>query len=333
MMGKRYGTRNKLQNNYIYSGRFGIDVLSTIPFDYVGGPELLAIMGLLKLTRLRRISTIIARLNVNEQIKALIKMAQLTFYLFLVIHIVGCIWFWVAKQNEEWIPPYDFIVLPQGTNLYNENIFYQYWSSIYNSIIMLASNELGPRTPFEYIFISIMMIAGALINANIFGEMAVLVQVMTKKQAKFQEQVDTANTAMKNLDIGKDVQLEVKNYFLFTQVTLDEQQELEKFLGFLSPSLKLEVTIHIFADLMKKKLLANQPKADQTIRFLVMKLVTILSVPEDFFFRQDDESDDMYFIAKGECQVSMKDYKRREHENIRILRPGDHFGEISLIYG
>ena len=198
---------------------------------------------------------------------------------------------------------------------------------------MLASNELGPRTPFEYIFISIMMIAGALINANIFGEMAVLVQVMTKKQAKFQEQVDTANTAMKNLDIGKDVQLEVKNYFLFTQVTLDEQQELEKFLGFLSPSLKLEVTIHIFADLMKKKLLANQPKADQTIRFLVMKLVTILSVPEDFFFRQDDESDDMYFIAKGECQVSMKDYKRREHENIRILRPGDHFGEISLIYG
>jgi len=161
----------------------------------------------------------------------------------------------------------------------------------------------------------------------------VLVQVMTKKQAKFQEQVDTANTAMKNLAIGKDVQLEVKNYFLFTQVTLDEQQELEKFLGFLSPSLKLEVTIHIFADLMKKKLLANQPKADQTIRFLVMKLVTILSVPEDFFFRQDDESDDMYFIAKGECQVSMKDYKRREHENIRILRPGDHFGEISLIYG
>ena len=198
---------------------------------------------------------------------------------------------------------------------------------------MLASNELGPRTPFEYFFISIMMIAGALINANIFGEMAVLAQVMTKKQVKFQEQVDTANTAMKNLDIGPEIQQEVKDYFLFTQVTLDEQQELEIFLGLLSPSLKLEVTIHIFANLMKKKLLSGQSKVNQTIRFLVMKLVTVLSVPEDYFFRQDDESTDMYFIAKGECTVTIKDYKRREHKSFKVLKPGDHFGEISLIYG
>jgi len=197
---------------------------------------------------------------------------------------------------------------------------------------MLASNELGPRTPAEYLFVSVMMIVGALIMANIFGEMAVLAQVMTKKQVKFQEQIDTANTAMKNLVIGPEVQQEVRNYFLFTQVTLDEQQELEKFLELLSPSLKLEVTIHIFAKLMKKKLFSNQhSKVDQTIRMLVSKLETVLSVPEAIF-RQDDDSNDMYFIAKGECEVR-RDYKRRDHEKIRTLRPGDHFGEISLIYG
>jgi CRP-like cAMP-binding protein len=240
----------------------------------------------------------------------------------------------VVRQDKKWIPPFDFIVLPPGnTNLYNEDIIYQYWASIYNSIIMLASNELGPRTQVEYIFVSVMMIAGALINANIFGEMAVLASVMTKKQVKFQEQVDTANTAMKNLAIGRDVQEEVRDYFLFTQVTLDEQQELEKFLGLLSPSLKLEVTIHIFAQLMKNKLLAGQSKVDQTIRFLVMKLVTVLSVPEDVFFRQDEESNDMYFIAKGECMVSIRDNNKKEHKNFKILRPGDHFGELSLIYG
>jgi hypothetical protein len=78
-----------IAKNYIYGGSFLIDVLSTIPFDYFGGPELLAMLGLLKMTRLARISTIISRLNFNETIKALIKMAQLTFYLFLVIHING----------------------------------------------------------------------------------------------------------------------------------------------------------------------------------------------------------------------------------------------------
>jgi CRP-like cAMP-binding protein len=331
--GQEIWDKKQIAKSYIYEGMFMVDVISTIPFDYFGGPELLAMLGLMKLARLGRISIIIARLNVNEQIKALIKMGQLTFYLYLVIHILGCIWFWIVKQNKKWIPPFDFIVLPPGTSIYTEGIVFQYWASIYNAIIMLASNEIGPRTEFEYFFVSVMMIAGALINANIFGEMAVLAQVMTKKQVKFQEQVDTANTAMKNLDIGTDVQQEVRDYFLFTQVTLDEQQELEKFLLMLSPSLKLEVIVHIFAKLMKKKLLAHQSKADQTIRFLVMKLVTVLSVPEDIFFRQDDESNDMYFIAKGECTVNVRDYKKREHKNFKILKPGDHFGEISLIYG
>lgn len=332
--GQEIWDRKQIAKSYIYEGMFFVDVISTIPFDYFGGPELLAMLGLMKLARLGRISTIIARLNVNEQIKALIKMGQLTFYLYLVIHITGCIWFWVVRQRKEWLPPFDFINLPPGyTALYNNDIVFQYWASIYNAIIMLASNELGPRTEFEYFYVSFVMMAGALIFAHIFGEMAVLAQVMTKKQVKFQEQVDTANTAMKNLDIGPDVQQEVRDYFLFTQVTLDEQQELEKFLGMLAPSLKLEVTVHIFAKLMKRKLLAEQSKADQIIRFLVMKLVTVLSVPEDVFFRQDDESDDMYFIAKGECSVSVRDYKKKEHKNFKVLKPGDHFGEISLVYG
>lgn len=78
-----------IAKHYIYGGRFIIDILSTIPFDYFGGPELLAMVGLLKMTRLGRISTIISRLNVNETVKALVKMGQLTFYLYLVIHING----------------------------------------------------------------------------------------------------------------------------------------------------------------------------------------------------------------------------------------------------
>lgn len=64
---------------------------------------------------------------------------------------------------------------------------------------------MGPRTPFEFAFVALVMIAGAIINANIFGEMAVLVQVLNRKSAKFQDQVDTANTAMKNISLGPKI--------------------------------------------------------------------------------------------------------------------------------
>ncbi len=40
----------------------------------------------------------------------------------------------------------------------------------------------------------------------------------------------------------------------------------------------------------------------------------------------------MYFIAQGTCIVSVRDEKRVEHNKIRILNEGDHFGEISMIY-
>lgn len=46
-----------------------------------------------------------------------------------------------------------------------------------------GGNELGPRNSLECIFITICMIAAAIINANIFGEMSFLVTTMSKKES------------------------------------------------------------------------------------------------------------------------------------------------------
>ena len=40
----------------------------------------------------------------------------------------------------------------------------------------------------------------------------------------------------------------------------------------------------------------------------------------------------MYIIAKGEVKVMVTDEKKRSNF-IKALRPGEFFGEISLIYG
>jgi CRP-like cAMP-binding protein len=43
----------------------------------------------------------------------------------------------------------------------------------------------------------------------------------------------------------------------------------------------------------------------------------------------------MFFIAKGDCDVKVKDKIGDIGEECvaRTLNPGDHFGEISIIYG
>jgi hypothetical protein len=79
-------------------------------------------LGLLKLIRILRLSKIIRNLSVSEELKALFKILQLTLYLFLYIHLVGCLWFYFVDWSDKWIPPLDFI--DAKTELYTAGIVY-----------------------------------------------------------------------------------------------------------------------------------------------------------------------------------------------------------------
>jgi hypothetical protein len=50
---------------------------------------------------------------------------------------------------------------------------------------MLGGNEMAPRTNLEILMICLILIFCAIVNANIFGEMAVLVQMASRKSAMF----------------------------------------------------------------------------------------------------------------------------------------------------
>jgi CRP-like cAMP-binding protein len=40
----------------------------------------------------------------------------------------------------------------------------------------------------------------------------------------------------------------------------------------------------------------------------------------------------MYFIAKGDCIINVKEDKKVDPPVLKILKEGDHLGEISMIY-
>jgi len=51
--------------------------------------------------------------------------------------------------------------------------------------MIFGLNEVAPRVTTEIVVVIIMMIVSAMANAYIFGEMAVLVQEMDKKDIEF----------------------------------------------------------------------------------------------------------------------------------------------------
>ena len=154
----------------------------------------------------------------------MVKIFKLILTLLLIMHIIGCVFFLIVEKAKQWVPPLDFIYVQRGGYLrfYDQEEVtqgYQYIIMLYMAVLALGGNEMGPRTTFEIIYIFIVLIGLILYNAVIFGDMTVLVSEVTKKESQFQQQVDVANTAMKNMDLPIDAQNEVRMYLITTQGT------------------------------------------------------------------------------------------------------------------
>lgn len=65
-----------------------------------------------------------------------------------------------------------------------------------------------------------------------------------------------------------------------------------------------------------------------------MKLLEIrLYSPDDHIVNQGDMTADIYYVSEGEVSVSLSDRVKQSFPNFRILSEGDHFGEISTLFG
>lgn len=244
----------------------------------------LVMLKLLKLIRLARLSRVITYLNLKSNIKMSLRLGKLIFFLILYLHLIGCFWFYLARQDETWRPPLD--EYSEDTQIYTDGPYMQYLISIYYSVLLLAGNDMLPQGSIQIIFSTVMIFAAAIINANIFGNIAVLLQQMYRKSSNFQEKLENATSTMKNLNIPENLQKTIQNYLTSTQSTLDQQTEFDKFLSMLSPSLKIEVTKHIF----QTALLSN-PVFDgkvEIVDFILHDLATCLYYPENEICRQGE---------------------------------------------
>ena len=100
-------------------GRFWLDVLSTVPFEFLFGSNgvfaVFKLFGLLKVVRVTRISRIINLMNVKADFKMILRLTNLVYFLLLYIHFSACIWWYTIKDTKIWIPPMDYMYLKTDT--------------------------------------------------------------------------------------------------------------------------------------------------------------------------------------------------------------------------
>ena len=147
------------------------------------------------------------------------KLAKLLFFLLVYLHMAGCGWFLIIKQSRVWVPPVDY--LEGSTVFYESALVNQYFMSFYTSCQFLTSNDYFPSEDLEILYACCCCLAGALLNANLFGQLAVLVQNLNRKAAALQKKIDISNTAMTNMQLPKDIQEQVFAFIKSTHSSFD----------------------------------------------------------------------------------------------------------------
>lgn len=281
--------RIEIAKHYI-RGRFVIDLLASIPFDYFiyvntdSQTFLFNLLSLLKLIRILRLSKLITYLNLRNEIKSSLRLVKLVFFLILYLHCLGWGWFFITKQNEEWIPPLDYVYIT--TNLYSQSTFFKYCMSLYHAVLMLGGNDVGPRGELQLIFIAIVLVTCAIWNAIIFGNFAVMLQSLNRKSSLFQEKLETITDVMKNMSLNNDVKDEIKFYIEYTENTLQNQNEMNEFFKILSPSLKKRVMVNMFQEAIMENVIFEHQES--IVSRLWEKLTIKVWVPEEKIIVQGD---------------------------------------------
>jgi len=68
----------------------------------------------------------------------------------------------------------------------------------------------------------------------------------------------------------------------------------------------------------------------QLVNILFSKMELVMYDPEEVVIRQGQVAEKLFFISKGECEVTVAD-ENREESFVQIMGPGSYFGEIGLI--
>jgi len=70
-------------------------------------------------------------------------------------------------------------------DLYESSTVHKYMISFYYSILLLTCNDITPLGKWKIFFCTSAVTVGAIINANIFGNMALIIQNLNLKNSEF----------------------------------------------------------------------------------------------------------------------------------------------------
>lgn len=240
-------------SHYLFSYSFVFDLLSVLPMELLSKSSMLSfrILLLRRMFRVYRASGTWKLLNYlehgflsNSKLFPIFKLLATIVYFS---HFFACV-LQLVRYSEG---TYN---LPQQLNDFTHpEDSSPYMRSLYETVYLLLGESLSDvYTKNERIFVYLTVLLGAVLNAWLFGQVAIYVDSMMRDSLGYQSLMHDVHAHMNSLHLPPDVRSRVLHYFDFLWSRNKSGSDIKSFMQKISPSLKAEISLFQHRELISR---------------------------------------------------------------------------------
>ncbi|KAK4421082.1 Potassium channel KAT1 [Sesamum alatum] len=315
---------------------FTFDVCSTVPFhslsllftDHNGGLGF-KLLSMLRLWRLRRVSSLFARLEKDIRFNYFwTRCTKLISVTLFVVHCAGCFNYMIADRYPD---PKRTWIGAAYSNFKQMGVWDRYVAALYWSIVTLTTTgygDLHAANPREMLFDIFYMLFNLGLTSYIIGNMTNLVVHWTCRTRNFRDSVTSASEFAKRNHLPPDIQEQILSHICLKFKT--EELEQQETLNGLPRSIRCSIANYLFYPILQ-----NVPLFHGVSNDFLFQLVTELEAeyypPKQEVILQNEAPTNIYILVSGAVDFMGK--VNGQDQIIGKASTGEVFGEIGVLCG
>ncbi|XP_073158750.1 potassium channel KAT3 [Henckelia pumila] len=324
----------KIAGRYL-STWFVFDVCSTVPFqslsalftDQNGGLGY-KLLSMLRLWRLRRVSSLFARLEKDIRFNYFwTRCTKLTSVTLFAVHCAGCFNYAIAHRYHDPSKTWIGAVFP---NFKQMSHWDRYVISLYWSIVTLTTTgygDLHAENTEEMLFSIFFMLFNLGLTAYLIGNMTNLVVHWTSRTRNFRDTIRAASEFAKRNQLPSHVQDQILSHVCLKFKT--EGLKQQETLNGLPNAIRASVARYLFYPVVQNVYIFHGVSQDFLFQ-LVPEMEAEYFPPKEDVILQNEYPTDAYIMVSGAVDLITK--INGQDQILGKASTGEMFGEIGILY-